>query len=111
MTKLSYAHGSSLTPLTFETIGARFDATCRALITADRFKTSDYLGMLRKLAPEIEASTPGELVSARLPHLRILIHLGATDEPGFLTFDDVRRRGGPSEHTRLQELAMTLQSD
>src|SRR5215475_2737416 len=27
MTKLSYAHGSSPTPLTFETIGARFDAT------------------------------------------------------------------------------------
>ena len=33
---------------------------CRALITADRFKTSDYLGMLRELAPEIDSSArPG----------------------------------------------------
>ena len=28
---------------------------CKALITADRFKTSDYVGMLRELAPEIDA--------------------------------------------------------
>jgi fatty-acyl-CoA synthase len=34
---------------------------CRALVTADRFKTSDYLGMLRELAPEVDASTPGQL--------------------------------------------------
>src|SRR4029077_15230847 len=42
---------------------------CRALITADRFKTSDYLGMLRELAPEIDTSTPGQLQATRLPHL------------------------------------------
>ena len=34
---------------------------CKALILAERFKTSDYLGMLRELAPEIGHATPGEL--------------------------------------------------
>ena len=34
---------------------------CKGLITADSFKSSDYLGMLRTLAPEIPASRPGAL--------------------------------------------------
>ena len=67
---------------------------CRALITADRFKTSDYLGMLRELAPEIDTSMPGQLQAVRLPHLRMLIHISDTDEPGFLPFDEVLRLGG-----------------
>src|SRR2546422_945014 len=34
---------------------------CKVLITAQRFKTSDYVAMLRELAPELGASTPGNL--------------------------------------------------
>ncbi len=33
---------------------------CRALVTADAFKSSDYLGMLRQLAPELNALADGE---------------------------------------------------
>ena len=44
---------------------------CRALITADRFKTTDYIGILRELAPELEHCAPGALRAARLPHLTI----------------------------------------
>ena len=84
---------------------------CSALITADRFKTSDYLGMLRELSPEIEVSAPGQLQAVRLPHLRILIHLGDNDEPGFLSFDHVLRLGGEEERAWLEELATTIQPD
>ena len=84
---------------------------CRALITADRFKTSDYLGMLRELAPELCHCAPGQLSAARLPHLTTLIHLADTDEPGMLCFDAVQRLGGPPEHARLEELAGLLQPD
>jgi fatty-acyl-CoA synthase len=84
---------------------------CRALVTADRFRTSDYLGMLRELAPEIDTSAAGQLQARRLPHLRILIHLGDTDEPGFLPFDEVKRHGSPADHALLEELAETLQPD
>jgi fatty-acyl-CoA synthase len=84
---------------------------CRALITADRFKTSDYLGMLRELVPEIASSSPGQLRAARLPHLHSLIHLGDTDEPGFLSFAALQRLGGSTEYTRLVGLSATLQPD
>jgi fatty-acyl-CoA synthase len=84
---------------------------CRALITADRFKTSDYLGMLRELTPEVDTSTAGQLQAKRLPHLQMLIHISDTDEPGFLGFDAVQRLGGPQEYRRLDELAATLQPD
>src|SRR5579875_657459 len=42
---------------------------CKALVTADTFKTSDYVGMLRELASEIDRSAPGKLRAARLPSL------------------------------------------
>ena len=37
----------------------------QALVTMARFKTSDYLGMLRELAPEWAHGTPGQLESCR----------------------------------------------
>ena len=36
---------------------------CKALITAERFKASDYLGMLRELMPEIAGAAPGDAPS------------------------------------------------
>ncbi len=83
---------------------------CKALITADSFKTSNYVGMLRDLAPEIAGSAPGELQAARLPTLRTLIRIGGSAD-GFLGFDDVLGLGGASERARLKELAPQLQFD
>ncbi len=39
---------------------------CRALITATAFKTSDYIGMVNTLAPELARAVPGRL-SASAP--------------------------------------------
>ena len=66
---------------------------CRALITARSFKTSDYLGMLRQLAPEIESCAPGRLQAAKLPSLSTVIVIGRGAVPGMLTFAEVRRHG------------------
>jgi fatty-acyl-CoA synthase len=38
---------------------------CRALITAYQFKTSNYIGMLRELAPELDHCAPGALGDCR----------------------------------------------
>lgn len=46
---------------------------CRALVTMPSFKTSDYLGMLRELMPELDGSTPGKLAAQRLPLLRRVV--------------------------------------
>src|SRR3954447_7230070 len=59
---------------------------CKALITADRFKTSNYVGMLRQLAPEIDDSVPGKLRAAGLPALTTLIRIGSGEAPGFSPF-------------------------
>jgi fatty-acyl-CoA synthase len=84
---------------------------CKALITADSFKTSDYVGMLRELAPEIERSTPGRLQSRRLPALTTLIRIGDDEKRGLLRFADVLGMGGERHRAQLTELAGKLQFD
>ena len=42
---------------------------CKALVTARSFKSSDYIGMLQKLAPELLSATPGDLPAAKVPDL------------------------------------------
>src|SRR6516225_7369754 len=43
---------------------------CKALILAEKFKTSDYVGMLRELAPELGHSHWRQLASGNVPLLR-----------------------------------------
>ncbi|MGI4798070.1 MAG: AMP-binding protein, partial [Janthinobacterium lividum] len=82
----------------------------RALITATAFKTSDYIGLLDTLLPELATSTPGELHAAAVPTLRSVIQIGGTS-PGTIGFFDVATRGSATEQARLADLATTLQFD
>jgi len=58
---------------------------CRALITATAFKSSDCIGMLRQIAPEITTGTPGRLDFKKLPDLRTIIQIGGTPMPSLLS--------------------------
>ena len=90
---------------------------CRLLVTMERFKTSDYLGMLRELAPEWAQSTPGELAAQRLPHLATVVWIDApgkepprtADEPGLLRFTDFLARGDATD-ARVAQVAQTLKA-
>jgi fatty-acyl-CoA synthase len=84
---------------------------CKALVTADRFKGSDYVAMLRELAPEIDRSPPGELAAKRLPSLRTLIRIGRGETRGFYSFDEVLRMGRDRHVAALEERASRLQFD
>ncbi|THC44492.1 AMP-binding protein [Massilia sp. Mn16-1_5] len=75
---------------------------CAALILSPAFKSSDYLAILGDVVPELGNSAPGKLHSARLPHLRHVIRLGADKTPGMFNFDDVLV---PEGDQRLEELA------
>jgi fatty-acyl-CoA synthase len=86
-------------------------AGCTALITAARFKSSDYLAMLGELAPELAAAAPGALSATRLPDLRLVITIGAAEVPGALRFDAVYDLGGATERRRLAALSEELQFD
>ena len=83
---------------------------CQALITATRFKTSDYIGMINILAPELMTASQGELHAARLPALRSVIQIGGKDA-GCLAFDQIAQLGRDVDRQRLRELAPLLQFD
>jgi len=83
---------------------------CRALITAARFKTSDYVAMIRELVPEL-GNGSGELKSSRLPGLRHVISIGGGSYAGCLAFDRVVDRGKQLGRQRLDSVAATIQMD
>ena len=86
---------------------------CKLLVTMARFKTSDYLGMLRELAPEWQHQQPGQLGAVKLPHLNTVVWIDqagqGADEPGLMRFTDLGARGDP-EDPRLAEVAGTLKA-
>ncbi len=84
---------------------------CKAIIAAEKFKTSDYLGMLNELAPELASSKSGELKSEKLPHLTTVIRMGSEISPGMYNFDDVCDMGGDKEQGRLDALKTELRPD
>jgi fatty-acyl-CoA synthase len=83
----------------------------KALITAETFKSSNYIEMLRTLAPELDECEAGKLTSAKLPHLKILIKTGTSASPGFYTYDEVLALRGPAHTARLSAISQALSPD
>ena len=84
---------------------------CKALITAAHFKTSDYVAMLRELAPQLDGAAPGELNAPRLPDLRWVIRLDREKHSGMLNYGDIPGMAGKDARRRLAELETELQFD
>ena len=83
---------------------------CKALITAERFKSSDYLGMLQTLAPELARCAPGHLDSHALPHLKTVIRMGEERTAGMFNFEvicDV----GTSDLAQIEPIAAGLRTN
>ena len=59
---------------------------CKMLVTMTAFKTSDYLGIVRELAPEVDTCTPGALQARRAPLLKTVVQLGTEEVAGMMTF-------------------------
>ena len=75
----------------------------RVLVTADRFKSSDYVGMLSELLPP--APETGAIAAPKLPDLRWNVTMGA-GAPGMLRFDDIAAT--PADSARLDALTAVL---
>ena len=86
---------------------------CKALVSMAQFKTSDYLGMLRELAPELNLCLPGKLAARRLPDLRAVVWIDVAgqgdDQPGMLRFSGLMERGDPQD-ARIDEVAAQLKN-
>ena len=70
---------------------------CVALVTAQKYLTSNYAGMVAELRD-----------AGKLPHLKHVIATGETPPPDMLKFADVCAQGDPA---RLQDIAKTLSPD
>jgi fatty-acyl-CoA synthase len=86
---------------------------CRALILASAFKSSDYIAMVRSLAPEVESASAEEpLRLKRFPKLERLILIGDGPRPaGMLPFGQLQKLAGPGHTKRLADLSKALDPD
>ncbi|KAB0685671.1 AMP-binding protein [Burkholderia territorii] len=82
---------------------------CKAVIAAERFKTSAYVEMLQAIAPELASATPGDLHAARVPSLRTVVSMGDVAPAGMFRFADVMARGRDTlDVARLDAIGATL---
>jgi fatty-acyl-CoA synthase len=84
---------------------------CQGLIVEPTFKTSDYIGMLRELAPELQTAVPGKLRLERLPDLHTLISLGTESVAGFFNYSELVDAIDPQGQRRLTDCGQNLQFD
>jgi len=85
--------------------------SCKALVIASQFKSSNYQEILTKIAPEITQST-SKLVSAkRLPHLKHIIKIDNEAHAGIHRFADLLPEPTPLQLDQLQAIAADLQFD
>ncbi len=84
---------------------------CKALIMARRHRSSDYVEMLRAVAPEVEGGT-GALQAAKLPKLKHVILLDDGPHPrGVRLFSQLMSLAGPGHRSRLEALCAALDPD
>ena len=82
---------------------------CKALIMARRYRSSDYVDMVRAIAPEIDGDATG-LQTAKLPQLK---HVIVLDEPyprGTRSFSELTLLAGPGHRSRLEALSVGARS-
>ncbi|MFT4562783.1 MAG: fatty-acyl-CoA synthase [Gammaproteobacteria bacterium] len=84
---------------------------CKGLVLAEQFKSSNYVEMLSKLAPELSECKPGALSSTKLPHLKCVACISDNVHQGMYRFDEVAAFGSDEHTQRLAAIKTTLQPD
>jgi fatty-acyl-CoA synthase len=84
---------------------------CKMLVCASRFKSSDYLEMLREFVPELAVERDGGLNSAALPALRHIIVIGDFSLPGACAYSDVRKPDDAALYAQVRDAQSALQFD
>ena len=84
---------------------------CKALILAREFKSSNYVSMLREIAPAIDASESGQLNLAELPDLRSLIVISDVAVDGMFRFTDIATMAPADARDQLTARAQVSQPD
>ena len=85
--------------------------SCKALVLAEQFKSSDYVSMLMSLAPELGECDAGDLHAEQIPALRTVICLGDEEQPGMYRFTQFEQAASASSLQKVQSIAALLQPD
>ena len=84
---------------------------CKALFVMERFKTSDYLGMVRALAPELETQASAALQIEALPDLRLVVWIDVAgqgqEQPGMQRFSRFIASGDAAD-PQVAQIGATL---
>ena len=78
---------------------------CKALVLADKLKTSDYVAMMEKLTPNLL----GQKGESKCPTLQHLLVIGEAD--GAPRFADVAGQASPAQLSQVQDIKARLQPE
>jgi len=81
------------------------------LISARKFRKSDYVGMLESLMPELKQLRTGPVTASRIPSLHHLVYLGSESSSGAMTWSDFIARGDGVDDATLAARERMLQFD
>jgi len=84
---------------------------CKAVVAAEKFKSSEYLHMLNTLVPEIASCEPGYLRASKLPDLTTIIRMGDRRSPGMFNFGEVCGLGDRDARETVAAIAPRLGPD
>lgn len=84
---------------------------CKMLVTADKFKTSDYESMILELAPELMNAPFGRLNSAKLSELKMVVSLAGQPRKGLLSWENFITKSTESTDEELANRQATLAFD
>jgi fatty-acyl-CoA synthase len=84
---------------------------CKTLILASEFKSSDYIAMLRDIAPLLEEAQSGQLDINELPDLRSLVVISEQPVAGMFRFADIATMAPADAAEQLAERARSSQPD
>lgn len=81
---------------------------CKAIVTADQFKTSKYTEMIYELAPELYVCEPGQLKAEKVPNLKTVIRLHTESSSGMYTWSEMLSYADQATNEQLAEVQGSL---
>ncbi|MBO3638380.1 AMP-binding protein [Acinetobacter soli] len=85
--------------------------SCKGLVIASQFKTTDYQEFLTRIAPEIVVCTDKMIHSERLPFLKFVIKIDEKQHTGIHRFNDLVVAPSQQQLDQLQLATQQLQFD
>ena len=80
-------------------------ADVATLVVGLPFKTSDFVAMVRSIAPEIAAASGPSWTAAALPTLKRTVAIGDRPGPSWLSWSDLEAAGEPTDAFHAREAA------